>query len=386
MTQPAGTTLFTLTSAEVEQLASIDRMAMAREAFGECLWLHISAHQRRWVLESSHGRCVVTVDAEHGADVCDMWLPVSIRIIHFAHMCPEDVTLSLVDDSVVASTEGRSAVVDLVANAEGPPEEWRSRDTASAEIERAGFFGTIYAARFMPRGGDEVDAPAPPMWLQMADGTVAIHVDWSEYVGGASTYRLFTKVCGGPATVAINHPLVSQWSLAVGGWLEDDETTMRIAIREILVDGTRRDAVWFSASGAELTLWCDDPLVERWGSRIGGMLHAAGLRDSRHDGRRWQVDVGGVPVDIVLHAGSPDVARVSAPVVGGVEPTLELLTEINAVNAAATGVRMWVEDGLVVAASDVRCPELDGLETTVRQVAAAAARYQPLLAALGVTG
>ena len=57
--------LFTLTTAEITQLASLDAISHCREVYGECLWLLIEADLRTWVLDSVFGR---TVDQQLGRE------------------------------------------------------------------------------------------------------------------------------------------------------------------------------------------------------------------------------------------------------------------------------------------------------------------------------
>jgi hypothetical protein len=243
----------------------------------------------------------------------------------------------------------------------------------------------MYAARFMPRGGDDVEAPTPPMWLQLADGAVALHVDWADWVRGASTYRITTPVTGEPVTVSIHLGIVGQWATLVSVWPEESGTTMTIAVRDVIDGGERRRALHMSAADAEMWLWITDPLVERWGMHVTRTLLMGDVDIVSNDDRRWQVTVDGIGVDVVLHGGRPDVARVTATIVRNVKHSLDLLAELNAINAATTGVRVWVDEGVVRAAHDVRCTELEGLCATVLDVARAAARYRPLLAPLGAT-
>ena len=226
----------------------------------------------------------------------------------------------------------------------------------------------------------ELDAPLPPMWLQLADDAVAVHIDWTDQVGGRSTYRITSPVTGSPVTVSIGHSFVAQWASTVRNW-RDDDSTMTIAVRDVDYYGTTRRALWMSAADSEMLLWILNPLLVRWEERIDTLLGEA-FPEVDQDETTWRVVCDGVSVRVTLHGGHPDVVRVSATVLNHVDPTLELLTELNALNAAATGTRLWVEEHAVRAAADLRCPELDGLVAAVRDVAASASRYKPLLAAL----
>lgn len=379
MTNPQH--LFTLTYGEIAQLSALDVISHCREVFGECLWLHLEPHQRTWVLDTAFGRSVVHIEDTHSPEVCDQWLPVSARVLHFAETCEDSVTLALAGDAIVATSANRSAVIDLLRPNDTPPEPRPYTDVASAVIEREAFSANMFSARWMPRGAAELEAPVPPMWLQLADGAVALHIDWTDQVGGRSTYRIGTPVTGEPVTVSILHHIVAQWASTVRTW-SDDDSTMTIAVRDVEYYGSPRRALWLSAADSSLLLWILNPLLVRWEDQIDTLLGDA-FKEVDQDETTWRVVCDGVGVRIVLHAGHPDVARVSATVLQHVDPTLDLLTELNALNAAATGTRLWIEDSAVRAAADVRCTEIEGLVAAVRDVAGSAARYKPLLAALG---
>jgi hypothetical protein len=123
------------------------------------------------------------------------------------------------------------------------------------------------------------------------------------------------------------------------------------------------------------------PLISRWERKVDDELGELQVLE-RNQGT-WLI--GGFDREVVLqlHHGHPDVVRVSAALIGPVEESLDLLRELSALNAAATGVRFWLEEGAVHAAADVHCTALAALADTVRQVGHAADAFAPMLALLG---
>jgi hypothetical protein len=87
----------------------------------------------------------------------------------------------------------------------------------------------------------------------------------------------------------------------------------------------------------------------------------------------------GVTVQITLHHGHPDIARVSAVVCSDVAESPDLLRELNALNVANSGVRLFLADEMVRAVVDVRLSEFAGLLPAVREVAQQAVKYGELL-------
>ena len=95
----------------------------------------------------------------------------------------------------------------------------------------------------------------------------------------------------------------------------------------------------------------------------------------------WRVRAPGVDVWVKLHAGHPDMVRVSSTVLTHADESIELLRELLQLNTAAVGLRYCFEDGVVRVMADLRCTELTSLSATVGEVAAAARTYRPMLAA-----
>jgi hypothetical protein len=100
----------------------------------------------------------------------------------------------------------------------------------------------------------------------------------------------------------------------------------------------------------------------------------------RHD-TEWIVRHRGVQVRLKLHAGQPDIVRVSTVLLESATESIELLRELSQLNAAATGVRHWFEEGTVRTAIDVSCADIDGLGNAVVSIVRATATYAPMLAA-----
>jgi hypothetical protein len=378
--------LFTLTADEVTKVCSLAGITNNHEALGEYVWLLIERNHRIWIIDTEVGRAVVRVEGTHQYELHGQWFAMSQRVVQFASSCTDDVELALVGDSITANTTDRSAVIDLMRPSGPPPSTRTHRNIAVATVDRELFARTLWSARCTPTGADVIGAPLPPMWLQVSEGTLALHVDWTDAVGGKATYRMAATIDGDATTVSINHQALSRFMTFFSGFADDDED-ITVAIVDVTPEngtaGTTRRAVVIGTDDSDYVTWTIDALRERWETAVSTMLEEAGVVVRSHAGTEWTVRAESSDVRIVLHSGHPDVARVSTTVATHVDTTLDLLTEINTLNAAATGVRFWVEDGAVHAATDVRCSELDSLVPSVLEVARSASRYAPLVALLG---
>lgn len=379
--------MFTLTPDEVTKVCSLIGIVNNQEALGEHLWLRIEHDLRVWVIDTNAGRAIVRVTDEHPAVLHGNWYAVSQRVVQFASSCNGDVELALVGDSITATADDRSAVIDLIRPTTPAPRRGDRTDVAPGVIDREAFARTLWSARCTPTGADVIGAPMPPMWLQATTDTLALHVDWTDAVDGKATYRMGASFEGEPVTVAINHHAIWRFMTFFGGFDDEDDEMLRCSVIDVTPEhgttGTTRRALLLATTDVDFITWLADPLRDRWEAAVTAALADDDITVRQHDGVEWTVRIDDVDVRIALHSGHPDVARVSTVVADHVEPGLDLLTELNALNAAATGVRFWVESAAVHAAADVRCSELASLVPSVFEVADSASRYAPLIALLG---
>jgi hypothetical protein len=143
-------------------------------------------------------------------------------------------------------------------------------------------------------------------------------------------------------------------------------------------NGDTRVVVVVRADDWSLMSFEADALADRYGSRINEMLAGEGWK--AHQGHHeWQIPMDGATVQVTLHHGHPDIARVSAVVCSDVAESPDLLRELNALNVANSGVRLFLADEMVRAVVDVRLSEFAGLLPAVREVAQQAVKYGELL-------
>lgn len=372
----------TVTDAELCLLGAAVASIDVDETKGEAMHLRTTPGRRQWIIDADAGQLVLDVDDPDLTDTVGP-LALSERIRRFGDMFDEHtLVLSLVDDRTVVATSGdATAAIDLVVTDEAP-EPWDFRRDASVRVAFRAFLGMLWSARNMPSGLADGPYPMPPMWMQVGDGWVGLHVDWSDFLPSRSTYRIRTSHHDGEATVAIPHHLVENFLRKVPDVDGSDEPTeLTIEVGTVAHDRTDRPAMQIRADRWRLTLWLVQPLLTRWQARVDDELDELQVLERGHGS--WLI--GGFHREVVLqlHHGHPDTVRASAALLGPVEETLDLLRELSALNAASSGVRFWLEDGTVHAATDVPCTALGTLADAVRAVGHAADAYAPMLALLG---
>lgn len=382
--------LGTITMPEIRVLGAAVNSIDVNEREGEALHLLVRPGGRTWIVEGSTGQLVFGADDPTVTVEQRTWLPVSERIRRFADCFDSELAqLSLVDGvTVVAECVNVSAAIDLVKTNRSQPQPLDFERTAGVVVPLAEFIGLLWSARNMPSGGmGDVKYPTPSMWMQMHDGMLGLHVDWSDFLPSRSTYRMITTRYEGSATVAIPHNTLENFLRQVRAFDDtDDELLVTISVGTTWHDGTEREVLALEADGWQIALWLVDPLKERWSTDVEKAFDDAGLQVLESDESEWLVAQPTHNVRVKVHHGSPDVARVTALLVTDVEENLELLRELGALNAASSGVRYWLEDGVVRAAADVPCTALNTLAGAVREVSKCAAAYTPMLAMLGATG
>lgn len=372
----------TVTEEELRLLGAAVNSIDVDETKGEAMHLRTTPGRRSWVIESDTGQFVLDVP---DPEVTTLMGPLALseRIRRFGDMFDDDtLALSLADDrTIVASTGDATAAIDLVVTDEAPV-PWAFAREATVTVPFRSFLGMLWSARNMPSGLGDSSYPMPTMWMQIGDGWVGLHVDWTDFLPSRATYRIRSQRHDGDATVAIPHHLLESFlrmvPSALGG---DDELQLTIEVGTVARDQHDRPALQLRCEGWQLTLWLVQPLLGRWERKVDDELGELQVLERDHG--TWLI--GGFDREVVLqlHHGHPDVVRVSAALVGPVEESLELLRELSALNAASTGVRFWLEGGAVHTAADVPCTALAALADTVRHVGNAADAYAPMLALLG---
>ena len=371
-----------VTEEELRLLGAAVNSIDVDETKGEAMHLRTAPCRRTWVIEADAGQFVlVAPDAE--IDTVAGPFALSERIRRFGDMFDDEpLSLSLADDRTIVATSGdATAAIDLV-DTDLAPTPWDFHADASVTVPFRSFLGMLWSARNMPSGLGDGTYPMPSMWMQIGDGWVGLHVDWTDFLPSRATYRIRTQHHDGDTTVAIPHHLLESFLRLVPHVLaDDDEMTLHIEVGTVARDHDDRPALQLRCDAWQLTLWLVQPLISRWERKVDDELGELQVLE-RNQGT-WLI--GGFDREVVLqlHHGHPDVVRVSAALVGPVEESLELLRELSALNAASTGVRFWLEDGAVHTAADVPCTALAALADTVRHVGNAADAYAPMLALLG---
>lgn len=381
--------LTTVEPRELKLLRGASNALDLDETTGEALFLIVCNGGRIWVVESALGQLCMTVTDHSLSRDSDAQFALSDRVRYFAECFDEHpLSLSLADDATVVATAGpATAAIDLVVAPDEMRREFTFEATAEVVVTLRQFTQLMWSARCLPAGINDINYPTPPMWLGVGEGTIGLHVDWRDFLPSRATYRLAWRRGHGSGTVPIPHKAIEDFLQHVPIEHDvtsdlDDDIELTIELGHNDTGFKSRPAVRFSASHWSMLFFLDDPLADRWASKVEAELERSKFPILDQRPTEWIVGHLDMSVRVKLHAGHPDIARVSAVLLEGATESIELLRELSQLNAAATGVRHWFEDGTVRVATDVTCTNLTSLATAVVDVATAASVYAPMLTAL----
>ncbi len=373
---------------ELQVLGAAVRSMGVNELAGEALHLRVFAGGRQWIVETTAGQLVVDINDEPSTAGGEAVFHLSERVCRFADSFGDE-TVSLLtgeDHKVIAYTAGANAAIDLVPWNKPPLTPWSFKPDASAVVPMRRFHMLLSSARAVPTGVVSTTYPRPPVWLQLSEGTVGLHVDWTDFVPSKATYRLRSVSHeGGDKEIAIPHEVIEALlRLAPETHMDESEATFSLVIGTVAGEAGDRDALMLAVDGWRLILWLTHPVQDRWSARVDEVLAADGIEVDSTDGIEWAI-AGDYEVRVQVKHAHPDVAHVRAVLLRSAEESVELFRELGHLNAASHHIRYWLDDGVVRSAVDVQCVALNRLPGIVRQVAGAAAKYAPMLAVLSST-
>jgi len=377
--------LASIENAELQLVRAALGAVRPNETRGEYPRLRAGNGHREWWIEGQNGEALIRVTDPDSKDV-PRWFTACERLFRFAEVFADrgPVVVSVADGhTLMAEAAGVSAAIDSIQTEVDAPAPRSFQMTAECTVSLHDFSMVLWSARSTPLGVDDGPYPYPTMWLRVGSGWAGLHVDWSDFVPSRSTYRVDAAKGSGDHTVPIPHSLLDAF---LGPLPFDDlagePAELHLAVGTVHLPGGRtREALRVEHEGIDWYAWLTDPLEFRWASKVEEEFERAGIDVRDHHGSEWHCMHDGTHVRVQLHAGNPDVARVSATLLAGVPESIELLRELSQLNAAATGVRYWMQDDTVRIACDVKCVALSGLGAAVEDVANAAATYAPVLAA-----
>jgi hypothetical protein len=243
---------------------------------------------------------------------------------------------------------------------------------ATATLPSSKLYAIINGAMHRPIGLDE-NEPNAAVLLVVGDGEIATSVDWGSSGGLRTTFR-YTVPTTGESTSEISARNLRK----VIGEIHPDEE-VKICIPEnmdipVIVEGDGwRAAIDQREVGAarhheELGEALADATGETCRTLAPGVLLA---RMGHHQIRAELIDR---PIELV---------RLTTVILNDVDPTPELLDQLNASNASLVGVRIWLNGDVVVAGAEVPVSRMADIGVELKLLVRQIEGYDVYLSALG---
>lgn len=292
----------------------------------------------------------------------------------------ESVTVAVTDATPESSAElviiGQGGTLRLPL-APPPPESPQlliEREMASQRVStvigRVALTAAVSAGRIAPLNALEDGRESPLFHFSIEPTEVSVFVGWEDY--GYTKVQL-VAASDGTASVAVNPRFLGDLLEAA----DDDEITLS-------VPASPHSAVALSSPRWLALLMPIDTTIEIHRARVEQELARVFGADVVHrdpDGD-YCLSTRGVPVYARLQPSSPPSLQIFAVALQHVEPTIELLNEINDQNTRLQFVRMMVTDGQVLVEADLVASTVDApeIETSFDRVRTVANDLAPMMA------
>jgi hypothetical protein len=360
---------------EVKVVASMARRFARRDErdpLGNVLLVSDDGH-RRWVVGNGSTFAIV----RGGAERSDFDLMISARLPRFAATTSDDDAVLSVhsdDHGTAVRIAGSGGSLDTRAP-HRPDQRLRhalddpADSAASMRVDAPTLGRLIAAAAVTPI---QLDDREPPLfWLWLDGGALDIRIDWEEL--GTAHYRLVGRGTGRA------HAAARPGAFAEALRAFDEEVTITLTSDPdgpiTIESGDVTVRSWPVATTFErLRGSVEEKLADAFGPLV---LHRD--RDGDYPIRRR-----GIPIFARLVDGDPVTVQIFAVLLRDVEPTTELLSELNDLNAGLTFVRTVCVAGQVLAEADLiaHTLDLDELRTAASRIGHLAEDLVPLVAAV----
>ena len=262
--------------------------------------------------------------------------------------------LTIDDDryATVRGDDGSSSVHDLlpVPSSYKLPNPWQP--TASATLEAARLFHCLCPASLAPTGLEQ-EEPSP-LELGISDGEIGFLADWSMAAGHKATFRA---------------PAATDGSAHFGFW--------PACLTELVRNATRGSETvtlsvfdeWLQVAAEDWTAWVSlaDLACARLVPHAMEILEKAGESVTSIADDAFSV-MGNPAVRVTFHdVVDQQVLRISTVLATNVEDGLEIRGHIDGLVRSRPGLKGWLEEGRVVAATDLDAARVDELPGTLRR-------------------
>jgi hypothetical protein len=366
----------TVSRAELRHVTPILGSVAPYETDHEGVWVHTRNGKRYWTSRTPHIVWEIEGDAtdENLVPYC---LPGRLiwHGLDLANEADEEEVVFSTPENIVgmAMTAQGSITIDLpVTDGELPTLPSYVPFASTATLPSRKLFAIINGAMHRPIGLAD-NEPSAPVLLVVGDGEIATSVDWTSSGGLRSTFR-YTVPTTGESRSEISAPNLRSVIREID---PDEEVTLGIPENmniPVIVEGDGwRAAVDQSETGAARL---HDELGEALADATGETCRtlAPGVLMARMGHRQIRAELLDRPIELV---------RLTTVILADVDPTPELLDQLNATNASLVGARIWLNGNVVVAGAEVPVERLAEIGIELKLLVRQIEGYDVYLSALG---
>ena len=366
----------TVGRAELRRVTPILGSVAPFETDHEGVWVHTRNGRRYWSCRSA--RIVWEIEGDMTDEVFSPRCLPGRLIWHGLELAneaaEEEVTFSTPESIVgIVSTPQGSITIDLPISAgELPMLPSYVPFASTAKLESHKLYAIVNGAMHRPTGiGDDV--PSAPVLLAVGNGEVATSVDWTAHNGLRSTFR-YAAPTTGESTCEISARNLRN---VLGEIDPEEEVTLGIPEDmniPVIVEGDGwRVAIDQREAGAsrhhdELGAALADATGETCRTLATGVLLA------RLGHRQIRAELHDLPIELV---------RLTTVILRDVDPSPELLDQLNSSNGSLVGVRLWLEGDIVVAGAEVAVSRIKDIGIDLKLMDRQLDGYDVYLSALG---
>jgi hypothetical protein len=218
-----------------------------------------------------------------------------------------------------------------------------------------------------------LDPSGPTFWLTVGGGRIGVELDWRAWRVPGACFAVPAVTTGPPTAVPIDHRVLLYLAeLADAG---EDLVLSVPASGEILRVATSRWVAELRSIDLTAQAWFPD--VDAFFN--GGFPYAV----DQDAAGGWDIDARGTSVHAALVGTRHQVLRLTVTVARDVRGTPDVLRELNALCAGLVNVRVWWDEGPILAGTDIPCPAVGDLAVTaVDNLVDQVAGLGPFVAAL----
>ncbi|MEN9301307.1 MAG: hypothetical protein RLZZ254_1088 [Actinomycetota bacterium] len=361
---------------ELSTVAALSFLIMPSERLGEGVQVECSNGQRVWKGATRHGAFRIVGGAAN--------FPGQ-HLLHLRSVRDAESMLEMsgsvdvvIDGEVVRVTSGDASGELPVAIIPPDTALFEIQAPTVAEISVEGLRHVLWSGTHDPAEGfseDERDLAGPTTVVRFLPSRLELSTSFAEVSCADTTSSWITTITGPLGEVGVH-----RWALKrlFGNLHSLDDTTFRLS-----ADVSRGGALYLEGESWRVALVEAPTRAGRYYEELRDRLNFWDALSAEHEDGRLAAEFAGVEMVLQLLDGRMPIVRATVHVVGDVERTPDLLSEIDQQNEGRAFTKFFMSGSSVFASIDIRCTDIANIDQYLRILADDSKLLGSFLAALG---